>query len=94
MLPQVAPFRDAAGQMPGYQARVAALVRGYPHMPSLRAADQVALRTWMDQVAGPQLAAAARGDFLVAIDTATSDTAASDKPATGRLRVSAGSAGG
>src|ERR1700729_635604 len=29
----IEPFKDAVGQMPGRQARVAALVRGYPHMP-------------------------------------------------------------
>jgi signal transduction histidine kinase len=60
------PFRDAAGQMPGDQARVAALVRGYPQMPSLLAAEQAALRAWLVRVAGPQLAAAARGDFASA----------------------------
>jgi signal transduction histidine kinase len=59
----LAPFRDAAGQMPGYQARLATLVRSYPHMPSLLVAEQAALRVWLTQVAGPQLAAAARGDF-------------------------------
>jgi signal transduction histidine kinase len=62
----IAPFRDAAGQMPGYQDRVTALLRGYPQMPSLIAAEQAALRAWMVQVAGPQLAAAARGDFASA----------------------------
>jgi signal transduction histidine kinase len=62
----IAPFREAAGQMPGYQARVAALVHGYPHMPSLLAAEQAALRAWLVRVAWPQLAAAARGDFASA----------------------------
>jgi signal transduction histidine kinase len=62
----VTPFRDAAGQMPGYQARVAVLVHGYRRMPSLLAAEQAALQAWLVRVAGPQLAAAARGDFTAA----------------------------
>jgi signal transduction histidine kinase len=52
--------------MPGYQARVAALVGGYPHMRSLLAAEQAALQAWLSKVAGPQLATAARGDFTSA----------------------------
>src|SRR5580704_612852 len=36
----VTPFRDAAGPMPGYQARLATLVHGYPHMPGLLATEQ------------------------------------------------------
>jgi signal transduction histidine kinase len=56
-------FRLAVAQMPGEQARVAALVRGYPHMPGLLAAMRAALRAWLARVAGPQVAAAARGDF-------------------------------
>lgn len=56
-------FRLAVAQAPREQARVAALVRGYPHMPGRLAAERVALRAWQARVAGPQLAAAARGDF-------------------------------
>ena len=59
----IEPFRDVVGQMPGRQARVAGLVRGYPHMPDRLAAERAALRAWQARVAGPQLAAAARGDF-------------------------------
>jgi signal transduction histidine kinase len=59
----LAAFRLAVAQTPGEQARVAALVRGYPHMPGRLAAERVALRAWQARVAGPQLAAAARGDF-------------------------------
>jgi signal transduction histidine kinase len=59
----VTPFRAAAGQMSGYQARLAALVRSYPHMSSLLATEQATLQAWLARVAGPQLAAAARGDF-------------------------------
>jgi signal transduction histidine kinase len=70
----ITPFRDAARQMPGHQARVTALVRGYPHMPGLLAAEQAALRAWMVQVAGPQLAAAARGDFSSARDLQNNST--------------------
>ena len=56
-------FRTAVAQVPGEQARVAALVRGHPHMPGLLAAARTALRAWLVRVAGPQLAATARGDF-------------------------------
>jgi signal transduction histidine kinase len=59
----LAAFRLAVAQTPREQARVAALVRGYPHMPGRLAAERVALRAWQARVAGPQLAAAARGDF-------------------------------
>jgi signal transduction histidine kinase len=56
-------FRQAVAQMPREQARVAALVRGYPRMPGLIAAERAALRAWLARIAGPQLAATARGDF-------------------------------
>ncbi|HZC62313.1 MAG TPA: ATP-binding protein [Streptosporangiaceae bacterium] len=56
-------FRQAVAQMPREQARVAALVRGYPRMPGLIAAERAALRAWLVRIAGPQLAATARGDF-------------------------------
>ena len=59
----LAPYRRAAGQIPGQQARVAALLRGYPRMPAQLAVADTAYRTWLARVAGPQLAAAARGDF-------------------------------
>ncbi len=56
-------FRRAVAHMPREQARVAALVRGYPHMAGLLAAEQAALQAWLARVAGPQLAAATLGDF-------------------------------
>jgi signal transduction histidine kinase len=56
-------YQKALHQMPGQQARAAALVRGYPHMPARLAAERAALRAWLARVTGPQLAAAARGDF-------------------------------
>jgi signal transduction histidine kinase len=59
----IATFRLAVAQMPQHQARVAALVRGYPHMAGLLAAEQAALQAWLARVAGPQLAAVAGGDF-------------------------------
>jgi hypothetical protein len=57
------PFRQAAGPVPGLEARVAALVRGYRLMPAQLAAAEAAERSWLAEVAGPQLAAASRGDF-------------------------------
>jgi signal transduction histidine kinase len=59
----LAAFRQDVAQMPREQARVAALVRGYPHMPGLLAAARGAFRAWLARVAGPQLAATAGGDF-------------------------------
>jgi signal transduction histidine kinase len=59
----IGTFRLAVAQMPREQARVAALVRGYPHMPGLLAAEQAALQAWLARVAGPQLTAATQGDF-------------------------------
>ena len=56
-------FRRAVAQLPGEQARVAELVRGYPHMPGLLTAERAALRAWLARIAGPQLAAMTRGDF-------------------------------
>ncbi len=62
----LAEFRDAAADFPGQLARVAGLVRGYPAIPAPAAAAGSALRAWRGRVAGPQLAAAARGDFAAA----------------------------
>jgi hypothetical protein len=59
----LAAFRRAAGQIPGQQARVAALVRHYRRMPGQLAAAGAADRAWLAKVAAPQLAAAGRGDF-------------------------------
>jgi PAS domain S-box-containing protein len=59
----LAPYLLAASQIPGQQARVAALLRGYPRMPAQLAASEVADRAWLAKVARPQLAAAAHGDF-------------------------------
>src|ERR1700733_12149049 len=59
----IGTFRLAVAQMPREQARVAALVRGYPQMPGLLAAEQAALEACLARVAGPQLTAATRGDF-------------------------------
>jgi hypothetical protein len=53
----ITPFRDAVRRMPGYQARLAALVDGYPYMAGRLAAEQAALTAWLVQIAGPQLAA-------------------------------------
>jgi signal transduction histidine kinase len=59
----LAVFRQAVARTPREQARVAGLVRGYPRMPARLAAERAALRAWLVRVAGPQLAAADRGDF-------------------------------
>jgi CHASE3 domain sensor protein len=59
----LAAFRQAVAQMPREQARVAALVRGYPRMPGLLAGERAAIQAWRARIAAPQLAAAARGDF-------------------------------
>ena len=60
---ELAPYLKTAGPIPGEQARVAALVRGYRLMPAHLAAAEAAHAAWLANVAGPQLAAAARGDF-------------------------------
>jgi len=59
----LAPFSRASGQIPGQQARTAALVSGYRLMPAQLAAAEAAHQAWLARVAAPQLAAAARGDF-------------------------------
>jgi signal transduction histidine kinase len=63
----ITPFQDAVRQMPGYQARLAVLLRGYPGMAGRLAAERAALATWSAQVAGPQLAATGRGDLTGAL---------------------------
>jgi PAS domain S-box-containing protein len=60
---QLAPLREAGGQIPAEQARLGRLVRGYPHMPAQVASAEAAQRTWMARVAAPQLAAMALGDL-------------------------------
>src|SRR6266542_673144 len=59
----LAPFRRAAAQIGGQQAGVAGLVAGYPRMRGQLAAAEAAHTAWLTRVAGPQLAAAGRGDF-------------------------------
>ena len=56
-------FRATVAEMPGKQARVAALVHGYPNMPGRLAAVRAAQRSWLTRIAGPQLAATSHGDF-------------------------------
>jgi PAS domain-containing protein len=59
----LAPFRSAGRQIPVHQARLSALIHPYPRMPAQLAAVEAAERAWLANVAKPQLAAAARGDF-------------------------------
>jgi PAS domain S-box-containing protein len=59
---QLAPLREAGRHIPAQQARLARLVRGYPHMPAQVASAVAAQRTWLARIAAPQLAAMARGD--------------------------------
>ncbi len=59
----LAPFRQTARPIPALQARLAALLRGYPRMPGQLAAAEAAHQRWLANVAAPQLAATARGDF-------------------------------
>jgi signal transduction histidine kinase len=63
----ITPLRDVVNQMPGYQARLAALVRGYPGLTGRLAGERAALAAWSARVAGPQLAATRRGDFAAAL---------------------------
>jgi CHASE3 domain sensor protein len=60
---QLAPLRDAGRGIPVQQARLATLIRGYPHMPAELAAVEAAQRVWLARIAAPQLAAMARGDL-------------------------------
>jgi hypothetical protein len=59
-------FREAAAAVPGQLARIAGLARGYRLVPAGVAAAGSALAAWRARVAGPQLAAAGRGDFAAA----------------------------
>ena len=59
----LAPYRQAAAEIPGQQNTVAGLVAGHPVMAGQVGAAAAAQRLWLARVAGPQLAAAARGDF-------------------------------
>jgi PAS domain S-box-containing protein len=59
----LAAYRRAARQIPGQQARVAALLHGYPRRPAQLAVAEAAHQAWLARVAGPQLAAAAHGHF-------------------------------
>ncbi len=77
-------FRDAAAGLNGQAARVAVRAAGYPAIPGRLAAAESALRAWRLRVAGPQLAAAARGDFARA--RALQSDAASARPYTQAAR--------
>ena len=59
----LASYHAAAEQIPAQEAGVTGLVRGYQRMPGELAAAISAQRAWLANVAAPQLAAAARGDF-------------------------------
>src|SRR6266700_2752247 len=60
---QLAPLREAGSDIPAKQARLARLVRGYPHMPAQLASAEAAQRIWLARIAAPQLAAVAHGDL-------------------------------
>src|SRR6266702_2371304 len=60
---QLAPLREAGSDIPAKQARLARLVRGYPHMPAQLASAEAAQRIWLARIAAPQLAAMAHGDL-------------------------------
>jgi PAS domain S-box-containing protein len=60
---QLATLRNAGRGIPAQQARLATLLRGYPHMPAELAAAEAAQRVWLARIAAPQLAAMARGDL-------------------------------
>jgi PAS domain S-box-containing protein len=63
---QLAAFNAAGRQIARVQAELGRLLRGYPGMPGRLAAVGTALHAWLAHVAGPQLAAAARGDYRLA----------------------------
>jgi len=63
---QLEALRDAGRPIPAAQARLAPLVRYYPHMPAELASAEAAQRAWLSRIAGPQLAAMARGDLALA----------------------------
>src|SRR6266849_5906872 len=48
---QLAPLRDAGRGIPVQQARLATLIRGYPHMPAELAAAEAAQRVWLARIA-------------------------------------------
>jgi hypothetical protein len=58
----LAPFQQAAAQIPAVQTRLARLVAGYRFMPATLATAESAQRAWLSKVAAPQLAAMRRGD--------------------------------
>ena len=62
-LAQLASLRAAGRAIPAEQARLASLVRGYPHIPAQLASAEAAQRTWLTRIAAPQLAAVAHGDL-------------------------------
>jgi len=56
-------YRRLGREIPGQQQEVARLLRGYRRMPAQLAAGEAAYQSWLVHVAGPQLAAAAEGNF-------------------------------
>jgi PAS domain-containing protein len=56
-------YRRLGREIPGQQQEAARLLRGYRRMPAQLAAGEAAYRSWLVHVAGPQLAAAAGGNF-------------------------------
>ncbi len=61
------PFRQAAALIPGQAARVGALGGRYPRIEGQLDTVVSALGAWRARVAGPELAAGARGDFARAL---------------------------
>jgi PAS domain S-box-containing protein len=82
-------FRQASAAIAGQQARVARLVHGYPLLPASLAAAGSAYRQWRARVAGPQLAAAGRGDFARARALQADITAARPYTLAVRARMAA-----
>jgi PAS domain S-box-containing protein len=60
---QLLPYTAVTSQIPAQEAMLAVLLRGYPGMEGRLAAAVAARLRWRARVAGPQLAAAARGNF-------------------------------
>jgi len=81
----LAQFRQTRSQLSAQQARVAMLARGYPLIATVLSSAGSANRTWLDRVADPQLAAAARGDFAAA--RALQDDTGQTRPAALAVRT-------
>ena len=80
----LAPFRQAAAQIPAVQAQLARLVAGYRSMPATLAAAEAAQRAWLAKVAEPQLAAMRGGDGFYAVRCSRSPTRRPSRPARSR----------